>query len=380
MNLPPLSLYIHTPWCIRKCPYCDFNSHQTTKEAIPEQAYLEQLIKDLKADKAWAQNRPIESVFIGGGTPSLLSGRFYQTLFEQLNQHLSFRTDAEITMEANPGAIEASRFSEYRSAGINRLSLGVQSFQDDKLTALGRIHSATNAITAVDVLRSAGFDNFNIDLMHGLPNQTIEDACFDLETAIKLKPSHLSWYQLTIEPNTEFFSKPPPLPEEDALCDIIDEGQRLIANAGFQQYEVSAYAQPGKQSRHNTNYWQFGDYLALGAGAHGKITLANGELFRYRKVRQPNHYLDTRRLSLTASVDPIHQEDIPLEFLMNTLRLTQGFEESLLESTTGLPLSTISAPLDRAIKEGLLEKVDTKIRPTLKGRMYLNELLERFLS
>ncbi len=350
------------------------------KQDIPEDAYLDKLVSDIIKDKEWAYGRPIESIFIGGGTPSLMSGDFYKRLLESLNQHLTLSPTAEITMEANPGAIEAQRFSSYRSAGINRLSLGVQSFQDEKLLKLGRIHTSDNAQNAIDVITQAGFDNYNIDLMHGLPNQSLQDACFDLETAIKLNPTHLSWYQLTIEPNTEFFSRPPSLPNEDDLCDIIDAGQELIAQAGYNQYEISAYAKPDKQSRHNMNYWKFGDYLAIGAGAHGKITQPDGQAFRYRKVRQPNHYLDTNRLSTTAAIETIESTALPLEFLMNTLRLTHGFHQDLFEQTTGQPFSIIEKSINETVKEGLLERENKVIRPTIKGRMYLNELLERFLD
>jgi len=381
--LPPLSLYIHTPWCIRKCPYCDFNSHQISKDELPEEAYLSQLVDDLKKDNSWTQNRPIQSIFIGGGTPSLLSDKFYDRLLNEISKQHRLADNIEITMEANPGAVEASRFEGYFKAGINRLSVGVQSFQDTQLKALGRIHSSDNAIKAVEILRNAGFSNFNIDLMHGLPDQSLKDALHDLNTAIQLAPTHLSWYQLTIEPNTEFFSKPPQLPEEEILCDIIEAGQARLNEAGYKQYEVSAYAKDNQQSQHNLNYWQFGDYLAIGAGAHGKITQTNGEIFRYRKVRQPNHYLDPTRLSTTAAIEPIEQDDLPLEFLMNTLRLTEGFSIDLYHATTGLSPESFIKDIEKAISEGLLEKVGREkkeiIRPTLKGRMYLNELLERFL-
>jgi len=258
----------------------------------------------------------------------------------------------------------------------------VQSFQDSQLQALGRIHSSDNATKAIEILRNAGFSNFNIDLMHGLPDQSLDDALYDLNTAIQLEPTHLSWYQLTIEPNTEFFSKPPKLPEEDTLCDIIDAGQSRLNETGYKQYEVSAYAKDNQRSRHNMNYWQFGDYLAIGAGAHGKITQPDGEIFRYRKVRQPNHYLDPARISTTAAVEPIKQNDLPLEFLMNTLRLTQGFPLELYQANTGLSPESFVKDIEKAITEGLLEKIHEEteiIRPTLKGRMYLNELLERFL-
>jgi oxygen-independent coproporphyrinogen-3 oxidase len=374
----PLSLYIHTPWCIKKCPYCDFNSHAHSAEGIPEGAYLSRLIEDIQKDKHWAYDRNIETIFIGGGTPSLLSEHFYKELLEQIAKHLSLSSDAEITMEANPGTVEAERFKGYFQAGINRLSLGVQSFQDEKLTRLGRIHNSSNALNAINVVKEAGFDNFNIDLMHGLPDQSLEDALFDINTALSLEPTHLSWYQLTIEPNTEFFSKPPTLPVEDTLCDIIDAGQQLLADKGFGQYEISAYAKPGKQSRHNLNYWRFGDYLAIGAGAHGKITNPDGSQFRYRKTRQPNHYLSLTKPT-TAAIDIIEREALPLEFMMNTLRLTEGFETKLFEERTGLDFSTIEGQLIKATQEQLLKWDNERICPTEKGRVYLNELLERFL-
>ncbi|GLQ30551.1 YggW family oxidoreductase [Litoribrevibacter albus] len=353
-------------------------------EELPEKEYLERLLYDLEQDQAWAYERPIQSIFIGGGTPSLLSSDFYKTLLSELRNFHALANDIEITMEANPGAVEASRFIGYHEAGINRLSVGVQSFQNDKLTQLGRIHSSENAQSAINALKAAGFENFNIDLMHGLPGQSLDDALFDLQTAIELGCTHLSWYQLTIEPNTEFYSRPPQLPEEETLCDIIEAGQALIAKSGFQQYEVSAYSKPGYPSRHNLNYWQFGDYLAIGAGAHGKITQPDGQIFRYRKVRQPNHYLDTSRLSTTAAIEPIEQEDIPLEFLMNTLRLTQGFPAELFQAATGVPIESIQPKIDQAVQEGLLEinthSQQSIIGPTIKGRIYLNELLERFLD
>ncbi|HMY82651.1 MAG TPA: radical SAM family heme chaperone HemW, partial [Agitococcus sp.] len=287
-SLPPLSLYIHVPWCVRKCPYCDFNSH-TSPQSLPEKAYVAALIADLQADLAWVQGRKIGSVFIGGGTPSLFSGQTYQDLFTQLRQHLDFSSDCEVTLEANPATVEHDNFEGYLVAGINRLSLGVQSFNPTHLQTLGRIHSQQDAFNAIQLAKTAGFSNFNLDLMHGLPQQDLSQALEDIDYALSFKPTHLSWYQLTIEPNTAFYRQPPALPDDDILWAIQEAGQQKLAQAGFQQYEVSAYSQQ-RPSKHNLNYWQFGDYLAIGAGAHGKVTTPEG-IFRYRKTRLPKDYL-----------------------------------------------------------------------------------------
>ena len=372
---PPLSLYIHVPWCVRKCPYCDFNSHAIRGE-IPESDYLAALIEDLDQDLALVRGRPIESVFIGGGTPSLMSGDFYRQLFEQLRQRLDFQKDAEITLEANPGTLEAGRFSEFREASINRLSIGVQSFNPEHLQALGRIHDREAARKAIESARSAGFENFNIDLMHGLPGQTPEQALRDLEIAMSYQPTHLSWYQLTIEPNTEFFSRPPEIPDDDRLGDIYEAGAAYLHRHGFFDYEVSAWSLPGRESRHNLNYWTFGDYLALGAGGHGKVSLEDGRLLRYWKTRQPEAYLN-RIGSRTAGQEEIEPEDRPLEFMMNALRLRQGVEESLYCERTGLPLSSIAVKLGELRNQGLLTR--EHIQATEQGQRYLNSLLERFL-
>ena len=372
---PPLSLYIHVPWCVRKCPYCDFNSHAIRGE-IPESDYLAALIEDLDQDLALVRGRPIESVFIGGGTPSLMSGDFYRQLFEQLRQRLDFQKDAEITLEANPGTLEAGRFSEFREASINRLSIGVQSFNPEHLQALGRIHDREAARKAIESARSAGFENFNIDLMHGLPGQTPEQALRDLEIAVSYQPTHLSWYQLTIEPNTEFFSRPPEIPDDDRLGDIYEAGAAYLHRQGFCDYEVSAWSLPGRESRHNLNYWTFGDYLALGAGGHGKVSLEDGRLLRYWKTRQPEAYLN-RIGSRTAGQEEIEPEDRPLEFMMNALRLRQGVEESLYCERTGLPLSSIAVKLEELRNQGLLTR--DRIQATEQGQRYLNSLLERFL-
>mgnify|MGYP001253040148 FL=1 len=372
---PPLSLYIHVPWCVRKCPYCDFNSHAFTG-TIPESAYLQALLEDLDQDLAFATDRPIETVFIGGGTPSLMSGDFYDRLFRELRARLAFATNAEITLEANPGTLEAGRFDAFRAAGINRLSIGVQSFNPDHLKTLGRIHDADAAHRAIRAARRAGFDNFNIDLMHGLPGQTPGQALEDIQTALDYKPPHLSWYQLTPEPNTEFYSRPPELPDDDHLWDIYRRGSDYLHQHGYEDYEVSAWSLQGRASRHNLNYWTFGDYLALGAGAHGKISLVDGGIRRYWKTRQPDAYLN-RIGSRTAGSDAIAVDDLPLEFLMNALRLKEGVDESLFSERTGLPLTTVGVKLEQLRNEKLL--VSDRLQATDLGQRYLNSLLERFL-
>lgn len=373
-QLPPLSLYLHMPWCVRKCPYCDFNSHALSGE-IPENEYLRALLEDLDQDLPLVQQRSIQTVFIGGGTPSLMSAEFYQRLFQDLRQRLDFATDAEITLEANPGTLEQGRFEGFRGAGINRLSLGIQSFNADHLQVLGRIHDDQAARRAIDAAKRAGFDNFNLDLMHGLPGQTPEHALADLREALSWQPPHLSWYQLTLEPNTEFYSRPPALPDDDRLWQIYRQGGDYLRNHGYHDYEVSAWSKPGMASRHNLNYWTFGDYLALGAGAHGKITRP-GSVVRYWKTRQPAAYLN-RIGSRTAGSEAIAPEDLPLEFLMNALRLNDGVSESLFTERTGLPLATVAVKLEQLRKEKLL--VPDRIQATDLGQRYLNSLLERFL-
>ena len=372
---PPLSLYLHMPWCVRKCPYCDFNSH-AVKHEIPEAAYLKALLEDLDQDLGFASDREIQTVFIGGGTPSLMTGEFYHTLFRELRARLNLAPDAEITLEANPGTLEEGRFEAFRAAGINRLSIGVQSFNSGHLQALGRIHDSHAAHRAIEAARQAGFDNFNVDLMHGLPGQTPADAIADLQAALSHNPAHLSWYQLTLEPNTEFYSRPPRLPDDDRLWEIYRRGGDFLRQQGFRDYEVSAWSRPGQASRHNLNYWTFGDYLALGAGAHGKISLADGTIRRYWKTRQPEAYLN-RIGSRTAGTEPIEVEDLPLEFLMNTLRLTEGVEETLFTERTGLPLSSVAVKLEQLRDEELLER--HRLQATDLGQRYLNSLLERFL-
>ncbi|WP_227519769.1 radical SAM family heme chaperone HemW [Mangrovitalea sediminis] len=376
LQAPPLSLYIHVPWCVRKCPYCDFNSHAASG-SLPEDAYLQALLEDLQEDLGAVQGRQVDTLFFGGGTPSLLSPAFYTELLRQLRRFLDFADDAEITLEANPGTVEQSRFEGFRAAGINRLSLGIQSFNDRHLLHLGRIHDSEAAKRAIDAARRAGFDNFNLDLMHCLPDQDEEDAVQDLQTALSFEPPHLSWYQLTIEPNTEFYSRPPALPEDDTLWAIHEAGGNTLRSAGYDAYEISAWSRPGCEARHNLNYWTFGDYLALGAGAHGKITWPDKNLIqRYWKTRQPQAYLN-RVGSRTAGRQEIERDERPLEFLMNALRLREGTEESQFEARTGLPLDVIAEPLERARRDGLI--VADRLQATPTGQRYLNGLLERFL-
>jgi oxygen-independent coproporphyrinogen-3 oxidase len=394
MSLPPLSLYIHVPWCVRKCPYCDFNSHKA-EEHIPEAEYVQALLDDLEADLQWVQGREIQTIFIGGGTPSLLSVEAYKNLLAGLQEKVRFVKNIEITMEANPGTFEAVKFAGYRKLGINRLSIGVQSFSDHQLKHLGRIHDGQQAVAAIKMAKEAGFDNFNIDLMHGLPDQSQAQALADIQQAIDLGPTHLSWYQLTIEPNTEFFKRPPVLPEDETLWDIQEAGQALLAEHGFVQYEVSAYAQQDRQATHNLNYWQFGDYLGIGAGAHGKVTdlvnapesLTASPVFRTWKTRAPKDFLNAATdasKNFLAGKESIQNEDIGLEFLMNALRLQQGFDLNLFEQRTGYPLSTIASGIDTAIEKGLLEKHlledgHEQIKTSAKGSLFLNEILGLFM-
>jgi len=378
LRLPPLSLYIHIPWCIRKCPYCDFNSHKAD-QSLPEMQYIHALLEDLDQDLLWVQGRKIESIFFGGGTPSLFSAAAYEQLFVGLRQRLTFSDSVEITLEANPGTFEAEKFAAYRQLGINRLSIGIQSFQPQHLQKLGRVHDRDQALNAIRLAKQAGFDNFNLDLMHGLPGQTVTQAMDDLETALSFEPRHLSWYQLTIEPNTEFYKRPPRLPEDDTLWDIQEAGFQRLEQQGFEHYEISAFCQPGNAARHNLNYWQFGDYLGIGAGAHGKITLAQqGTIIRSHKTRLPKDYLNADKRFL-AGTHTIEAGEIGLECLMNALRLKQGITVQQFEQRTGLPLSAVEQPLQRARELGLLT-LDQAIYATEKGQQYLNELLALFLS
>ena len=372
----PLSLYIHIPWCIKKCPYCDFNSH-AVRDELPEAAYVDALLADLEQELAQSQGRPIQSIFIGGGTPSLFSVESITRLLDGVAKRATLTSDVEVTMEANPGTFEKDKFTGFKTAGINRLSIGVQSFNNQHLTALGRVHNQNEAIAAAEFARKT-FDRLNLDLMHGLPGQSLQEAMADLQQAIDLKPDHLSWYQLTIEPNTEFYSKPPQLPVDDTLWDIQSEGQTLIAAAGYEQYEVSAYAKPNSQARHNLNYWTFGDYIGIGAGAHGKLTLANGDIIRRAKQRQPKGYLNLD--SRIASESTLSIEELPFEFMMNALRLTDGVTSQTFSDRTGRPFSELAPKVAEAQRKGLLIDSNEYLKPTPQGQLFLNDLLALFLE
>ena len=376
-ELPPLAAYVHIPWCVRKCPYCDFNSHAAGPE-LPEDAYVAALLADLRADLEHVGDRRLTSIFFGGGTPSLFSAKALAAIVDGLERLVAFSEDIEITLEANPGTFEQAKFRDYRQLGINRLSIGVQSFQADKLKALGRIHDGDEAIRAADMARAAGFDNFNLDLMHGLPDQSLEDALSDLRIAIAQQPTHLSWYQLTLEPNTVFWSQPPQLPEDDILWDIQEAGQALLAEHGYRQYETSAYAQPGRQARHNLNYWTFGDFLGIGAGAHAKFSHADGRILRSWKTRLPKDYLDPAK-AFRAGEKLLAADELPFEFLMNVLRLTDGVPAMLFTQRTGLPLDVLAKPRRDAEARGLLSADPARLVATPKGQLFLNDLLQSFL-
>ncbi|MFK7829984.1 MAG: radical SAM family heme chaperone HemW [Congregibacter sp.] len=374
MPQPPLSLYVHLPWCERKCPYCDFNSHERTD--LPENAYVEQLLTDLQQELEGEQ-RPLETVFIGGGTPSLFSAHAIEKLMSGIRQYGDLTTSAEITMEANPGSVERSRLAAYAASGINRFSLGIQSFNNASLQVLGRVHDCADAYAAIDAARESGADSFNTDLMHGLPYQDVQQGLEDLHVAIGAAAPHLSWYQLTIEPNTRFYSHPPRLPVEDVLASLEDEGAALLQNAGFERYEVSAWAQPGHACQHNMNYWRFGDYLAIGAGAHGKTTGSDGNILRYSKPRQPEDYLGdagTRR----CAVRELDIGDRRGEFMLNALRLTEGFSLGLFENRTGLNPSTVRAELDTLVDEKLLHCEGEQYFASELGRRFLDTVVGRF--
>lgn len=402
-GLPPLSLYVHMPWCVRKCPYCDFNSHAATGRQgsadgiLPEAEYIAALLLDLDRDLAGfpaavLHEREVVSVFIGGGTPSLISPAGYAALFAGLRRRLCFAADAEITLEANPGTVEQGLFRGYREAGINRLSIGVQTFQGGQLEALGRIHSGGEALRAAESARAAGFDNFNLDLMHGLPGQTVAQALDDLRQAIALAPAHLSWYQLTLEPNTVFYRQRPVLPDDDVLADIQDAGQALLAEAGYGQYEVSAYARPGRRCRHNLNYWRFGDYIGIGAGAHGKLTMPAGpdaaglHILRTSKTRTPTDYLAAadavragRDDAFRAQAEAVAEDELAFEFMLNVLRLTEGVPAASWQQLTGRDDRGLQ-PARRALAgQGLLVADDARWQATALGQRYLNRVIEAFL-
>lgn len=377
---PPLGLYVHVPWCVRKCPYCDFNSHES-KGDIPEAAYVDALLVDLEQELPAVWGRPVASMFIGGGTPSLLSPEALDRLLSGVRARLRLLPDAEITLEANPGTVEAGRFSEYRAAGINRLSIGVQSFDDDLLQRLGRIHGRREAIRAAETAHAAGFDNFNLDLMFGLPAQSPAQGREDVATAIALEPAHLSYYQLTLEPNTAFGYRPPTLPDEDVIIQMQQAGQAQLAAVGYAQYEVSAYAREGRQCSHNLNYWQYGDYLGIGAGAHGKVTdVVAGRIERYAKMRHPRDYLAAAATAeRVSSRSAVARDEAGFEFMMNALRLREGFATDLFTQRTGLALTAVTRPLQEAERRGLIAWTPQRVCPTQRGYDFLNDLLELFL-
>lgn len=383
---PSLALYVHMPWCVRKCPYCDFNSHQL-KSAAPDAAYIDALIRDFDLELARLQDRRIDTVFFGGGTPSLFQPEDFSRLIGALRQRIEFADDAEITLEANPGTIERGRFAGYRDAGINRVSLGAQTFAPRALEALGRIHSADDTHRAVAELRAAKLDNFNLDLMYALPQQTPEEALEDVRTACALGPAHISYYQLTLEPGTVFHARPPQLPDEDAAWQIQAAGQTLLADAGYAQYEVSAYARAGKRCRHNLNYWLFGDYLGIGAGAHGKLSFELPQsILRTVKPKQPREYQERVRRAGANSAASVGESaliaaaDLPFEFMLNALRLNEGFTVGDFRRRTGLELARVAGELAKAEARGLVESQADAWRPTELGRRFLNDLQAGFLA
>lgn len=378
ISSPPLSLYVHLPWCVRKCPYCDFNSHALRGE-LAEDRYIDAVLRDLALDAPLVEDRTVETIFIGGGTPSLFSPAAIARLLDGARRYVMLAADAEITLEANPGTVELERFRGFREAGINRLSIGVQSFNEEHLRALGRIHGQAEASAAADAAREAGFDNFNLDLMYGLPNQTVEEATNDCATAIALAPTHLSVYQLTLEPNTLFHQKPPPLPGDETIDTMHTELSTLLESEGYTQYEVSAYARNGRQCRHNRNYWEFGDYLGIGAGAHGKITTSDG-VMRMAKARHPDAYVrDAGTTKARTDTRHLSRSDLAFEFMLNALRLRFGFPVSLFTARTGLDIGEVRAPLERAWERGLMETSLVHMHPTPLGRRFLNDLVALFL-
>jgi oxygen-independent coproporphyrinogen-3 oxidase len=372
--LPPLALYAHLPWCVRKCPYCDFNSHEKT-DALPEREYVDALVADLEGLLPAVWGRRLRSIFIGGGTPSLFSPESIDRLLAAIRARLPLEPQAEVTLEANPGTAEAGRFRGYRAAGVNRLSLGIQSFSDGKLRALGRIHCADEARRAIEIAQAA-FDNVNLDVMYGLPGQSLDEARTDAAEGLRFGTTHFSAYQLTLEPNTVFYSKPPQLPEHDASADMQLAVEELAAAAGFEHYETSAFARPGRRCRHNLNYWEFGDYLGIGAGAHGKLSFAD-RVTRHERAKQPREYMASAG---TLQEKVIAPRELPFEFMLNALRLVEGVPAGIFAERTGLPGATILRKLQAARDKGLLEQDPLRIRPTRRGRLFLNDLLQLFLD
>ncbi|NOH72929.1 radical SAM family heme chaperone HemW [Vibrio pectenicida] len=382
---PPLSLYVHIPWCVQKCPYCDFNSH-ALKTEIPEQEYIAALLQDLDTDIERYQiknnSRPLHSIFIGGGTPSLFSAQAIADLLQAIEARIPFKAEIEITMEANPGTIEAERFMGYQKAGITRISVGVQSFEQSKLIKLGRIHGQEEAVNAANLAHQIDLNSFNLDLMHGLPDQSINQALNDLEKAIELDPPHLSWYQLTIEPNTLFHYKRPTLPDDDDLWEIFEQGHKKLNHAGYVQYEISGYSKPNHQCQHNLNYWRFGDYLGIGCGSHGKVSFADGRIIRTTKIKHPKGYLAAYNNMIKPylySEDEVALADRPFEFFMNRFRLIEACPKQDFLDTTGLGFETIKTTIDWAINMGYINESETHWQVTEKGKLFLNDLLEAFM-
>jgi len=380
-SLPPLSLYLHLPWCVQKCPYCDFNSHRAGKGAQWDR-YVAALITDIEKESVLAGHRSVESIFIGGGTPSLFSPERIEKIIDACRQFMSLAANCEITMEANPGTVEHGSLAEYRRVGITRLSIGAQSFNPEMLKVLGRIHGREEISATFLEAREAGFESINIDLMFALPGQDLANAVADIEAVILLSPPHVSWYQLTLEPNTVFYRSPPVgIPDDDLAWEIQETGNRMLRAAGYEQYEISAFAKPGEQCRHNLNYWQFGDYLAAGAGAHGKLTNESGTICRYRKPANPLMYMEQAESgTLDTSPTEVQAADAGFEFMLNALRLSDGVPVSLLTERTGLSVDALSATIDVAVDDGLLVNPDAgNFCPTADGFRLLNELQARFL-
>jgi len=376
--LPPLSLYIHIPWCVRKCPYCDFNSHEA-REAVPERRYVDALVADLEAALPQVWGRKIYTVFFGGGTPSVFSAAAIEEILAAVRARLALSTDAEITLEANPGTFEAEKFRAFRAAGVNRLSIGIQSFNPRHLKALGRIHDDNEARRAIGIAKEH-FENFNLDLMYGLPQQTVDEARADIEAALSFAPPHISAYHLTIEPNTYFHRYPPQLPEEDATAGMQQAIEDGLAGAGYRHYETSAFAKPGKQARHNLNYWTFGDYLGIGAGAHSKISFPD-RIARQSRYKQPAQYMESAMAGNAAQeAHDVAPQDIGFEFMMNALRLDNGFPLVLFEERAGIALTAVLKQLDEAERRGLITRDHQRVAPTPLGRCFLNDLLQIFLS
>ena len=394
--LPPLSLYVHIPWCVRKCPYCDFNSHElkphhrrpqpmagdsgrATIDPELESQYISALIADLELALPQVWGRPVHTIFFGGGTPSLLSARALDELLSAIRARLPVAPDAEITLEANPGTFEARKFDGFRAAGVNRLSIGIQSFDPAHLQALGRIHDGTQARAAIEIAH-ASFDNFNLDLMYALPGQSVEQALADIDTAIGFGPQHVSAYHLTIEPNTYFYRHPPQVPDHDVAADMQEAIEARLVSAGYRHYETSAFARPAREARHNLNYWNFGDYLGVGAGAHSKLSFAD-RIVRQIRAKHPRDYLEKMAASVPVQQEQrLAAEELPFEFMMNALRLIDGFELRLFAERTGLPVHTLRKPLDTAERSGLIERDHLRVQPTLLGQRFLNDLLQLFLN